>query len=263
MIVITQTDLDQPLSHARIFYQNILTRENLTGTSGLDNFPLFAVVNRATYERYVPSSMPATLHVDAGSAVTVDYFAIAAHTLFSAGCTVSIESSDDNDTWTQQQTFAVSDNRATIGLFDSVSARYWRLVMSGGSAPEVGVFFLGKSLAMQRAIYAGHSPLLLSRVTAVRPSLSETGQWLGATLERKGFKASFSWQNLTAAWYRQNFDLFAKSNPRANPFFISWRPETFAQEVAYCWTTSDITPSNTGPRDLMSVSIDVEAYSDE
>lgn len=247
---------------ARIGYKSILTTTNLSGTAGATGFPLSAVVNPATYERYTPSAMPAEIVCDAGAAVSIDYVGIAAHTLGTNASTVYLESSADNVTWTTRLTMAPTDDTTIIGMIAPVSARYWRLSIYGGSAPTIGIVYLGQVLTMQRNIYGGHTPLTLARITAVRPVLSETGQWLGATQERKGFKTGFTWKNLTAAWYRDNFDPFVATNPRVKPFFIAWRPYSFPAEVGYCWATGDIAPSNSGIRNFMEVSMDVEGFSD-
>lgn len=247
---------------ARIGYRSILTAANLSGTAGTTGFPLAAIVNPATYERYTPSAMPAEIVCDAGAAVAVDYVAIAAHNLGSKGCMVILESSSDNVTWTTHLAIIPTDDTTIIGLIGAISARYWRLSIYGSSAPTIGVVYLGQVLTMPRNIYGGHTPITLARVTAVRPTLSETGQWLGATQERKGFATSFAWKNLTAAWYRANFDPFVATNPRARPFFIAWRPKTFPAETAYCWATDDIKPSNSGTKDFMEAGMSVEGFSD-
>lgn len=251
-----------PGNAARIGYRSILPTATLTGTAGTTGFPMAAIINPATYERYTPVSMPATVTADAAAAVSCDYVGIAAHNLGTHGCTVYVESSPDNTTWTTRATITPTDDTTIMGLFTSASARYWRVRITGSTAPTVGVVYLGSILTMQRNIYGGHSPLVLSRVTAVRPSLSETGQWLGATQERRGFAGSYAWKNLTAAWYRANFDPFVATNPRIQPFFIAWRPEGYPEDVGYCWATGDISPSNQGIKDLMEVNIQVEGFSD-
>jgi hypothetical protein len=248
--------------YARIGYQSILAAATLSGTAGQPRFPMSSITNPATYERYTPTAMPATIQADAGAVMACDYVGIAAHNLGSLGCTVYVESSTDAVNWTTRLTLTPTDDTTLMGLFDPVSARYWRLRITGTTAPTVGVVYLGAMLTMQRTIYGGHTPITLARVTAVRAALSETGQWLGATQTRNGFSTSFAWKNLTAAWYRANFDPFVATNPRVKPFFIAWRPYSFPSEVGYCWATGDISPSNQGLRDFMTVDMKVEGFSD-
>lgn len=246
-----------PLTHARIGWQNIVRPNNVTGTAGLTGLPITALANPLTYDRYRPSSSPTQIVVDAGTPVTVDYIGIAAHTL--AGTTVTFASSDDDVTYTTRLTMAITNNDPIMGLITPVQARYWRISVTWSQSPFIGVLYIGKVLEMQRAIYQGHTPGNLSRVTEIRPNISEQGQWLGRSIVRKGYQTQYDWSNLKADWYRANFDPFVES-ARANPFFIAWRPETFPNEVLYAWTGNDIAPSNSGPKDFMSVSLGVEAY---
>ncbi len=74
---------------------------------------------------------------------------------------------------------------------------------------------------------------------------------------RSGFQADFSWQHLTPAFYRSEFDLFV-ADALQFPFFIAWRPSTFTESVGYVWSGQDISPSNMGiGKGLMQVSISV------
>lgn len=247
---------------ARIGYRSVLPAATLSGTAGQPGYPLSAITNPATYERYRPTALPASIQVDCGAAMAVDYIGIAAHTLGSSGCTVVLESSTNQSTWTNRLTISPGSDETIMGFFGQVSERYWRIRITGPVVPLVGVVYLGAALTMQRELYGGHTPLVLARMTAVRPNLSETGQWLGASQTRAGFGTSFAWRHLTAAWYRAEFDPFVATNPRVRPFFIAWRPHSFPSEVGYCWATEDIAPQNMGIRDLMSVDMRVEAFRD-
>lgn len=258
-IVTGQITLDQPLTHARIGYQSVLPNAVITGTVGLTGFPLSNLKNPATYERYRPSSIPATINIDCGSVVAVDYFAMQSSGVDS----VQIYSSANGTNYTLEMQYNIANaNRASMAILSEKTFRYWRIVVSGNN-PDIRAMKLGKALAMQRPIYGGHSPVTLSPIYSVRPTLSEKGQFLGSSVQRKGFSTSYQWGNLTANWYRDNFDAFVKSAPQANPFFIAWRPITHPDEVAYCWSTGNISPKNTGTRDLMEVSLSVEGFANE
>lgn len=242
-----------PLTHARIGYRSIVRPHNITASSAHTDHPAVNVASVNTYQFWQPQSLPATLTVDAGEPVTVDYLGIAAHTL--AGSTVVFESSENGTDWTVQGDLAPV-NQALMLLIEPTEARYWRIRIEGSGTPRVGVVFIGRALAMQRAIYGGHSPITLSRQTTIRPNKSDTGQFLGRTVIRRGVQTSASWRHLSAEWYRQNFDPFvAYATQGQGPFFFAWRPASFPDEVAYVWTSDDIAPSNMGTRDLMEVSM--------
>jgi hypothetical protein len=252
---------DPPLTHARIGWQNIATAENLmTGvtSAGISGFPVTAITNPLTYERYRPvDATVAGIRFDAGAPVTVDYVGIAAHTL--EGKTVEFQSSDNNITFTNRLIMVPTGRTDILGLISPITARYWRIRIEYTVSPFIGVIYIGKSLAMQREIYGGHTPITLSRSTTILPNVSDTGQWVGRSIIRSGYSSQYDWRHLTASWYRANFDPFVE-HARRKPFFIAWRPQQYPAEVVYGWTPGDIVPVNMGLKDYMSVSLPVEGY---
>jgi hypothetical protein len=121
--------------------------------------------------------------------------------------------------------------------------------------------YFGALLEMQRPFYRGHSPMALSRNTKKVPRTSESGQFLSNTSIRSGTSSTYAWQNLNAAWYRTNFVPFVRSLEN-EPCFIAWNPSQFADDVEFAWTNDNISPTNSGPRDLMSVSINFMGLGD-
>lgn len=248
--------LDAPANHARIGWHSIVNYFNVSGTDGLSGYPLTSISNPATYDEYRPVSSPASVVIDAGSAQACDYFAVQHKGISSA----TVEYSSDGVSYTQIDSVAVFGS-AFMFQFLSTSARYWRLTFTGSNM-AIKAFKLGRVLEMQRSIYSGHTPITLAPKHAVRNNLSESGQFLGASVKRTGYATSYEWNNLSPIWYRDKFDAFVKSIPRANPFFIAWNPLKYPLEVAYCWATGDISPTNTGRPDKMSVSLSVEGFAD-
>lgn len=249
-----------PLTHARIGYDSIglLSGASVTASSETTDFPEEAPLNPLTWDRWKPASVPATWEIDAGTGVSCDFCGIAAHSMGTNGNTVTVQY-HDGSTWQDIDDAMPGDDNPMMFLFEAVTAQRWRISITGGSAPYVGVVYFGAALAMQRAIYGGHSPGALSRKTALLPNRSEGGEWVGRSVIRRGVSATFDWKNLTASWYRENFDPFVAAAIE-RPFFIAWRPETFPAEVMYASADSDISPSNQGQRDLMSVSFQATGY---
>lgn len=257
-LILSPVAEDRPLTHARIGYRTIWRRPSATISASSEevDFPASAAAHELTYEFWRPASLPATWEVDAGDPVMVDYCGIASHTL--SGKAVEIQYHDGAD-WVTVSEVVPGDNTPLMFLFEPTEAARWRIRIDGGDVPSVGVIFFGRTLQMQRSIYGGHSPLNLSRSTTREPNRSDRGQWLGLSLIRRGVSTSFSWQNLTAAWYREHFDPFVEyATQSRGTFFIAWRPQTFPDEVGYCWVDQDdIEPSNQGQRDLMQVDMTV------
>ena len=262
MAVVIQTAFSpaRPLTHARIAHATITRTGTLSASGEQAGFEADAALNPLTYEFWRPDALPATWRIDAGAAVSVDYIGIAAHTLGTDGASVKPQWSDNDSAWndiTGISAHAPAKDGPVLFLFASESHRYWRIEVTGTTVPSIGVVFIGVALAMPRPIYGGHSPLDLSRTTVIRPLTSERGQFLGRSIVRSGFHADYSWQNLTPAFYRSEFDLFVEDALRF-PYFLAWRPSTFTESVGYVWSGQNISPSNMGiGKGLMQVSISV------
>ncbi len=248
------TDPDSPpfaLNHARILYASALAGSavSVTGGTGGAN-----VLNPATYSRWSFTGSQ-TMTITLPAARNVDAVGLAAHNF--AGASVAVEySTSDGGAWVSFGAAQSGQNAMLFLLPAPVSAKRLRVTVTGAGPLVLGVVYAGVALQMQRPIYKGHEPGTLCRVTEYQSAESEGGQWLGRNIIRQGLKTSFAWSKLGAAWFRQYFDPFVDA-ARSNPFFISWNPADYPREVVYAWTTSDVSPTNTGPRDLMSVSINV------
>lgn len=245
-------------NHARIGYQTYGRTGTWSASTEEINRPALQLKYAQTTKFWQPTASTSWVKLDAGSAVTVDYVGLVG--LYS-GLTLTLEYSNDDASWTAIDTRIVASNKAIMYLFDEIDARYWRMSFSGG-IPSLAVMYVGQVLIMERGVYGGFSPPSLSRSTGYTTNITETGQFAGRSIVKRGFQTSVPWDNLTANWYRANFDPFVES-ARSYPFFIAWRPDQYPEEIVYAWTNNDIKPSNQGQRDLMEVSIDLECHSYE
>lgn len=239
------------LTHARIGYESIAYGKTPTASSAASGYPAIAATYPTTYEYWQPNTVPATWAIDNAVPVACDFVGLVGD--FNGG-TVDVQYSDDGSSWTTQVSGQIT-GRVTMFLFESVTARYWRIQVTN-QIPSVSVVYIGKALAMQRRIYQGHSPLTLSRNTELTNNISEGGQYLGRSIVRQGVATDAAWSHLKADWYRSNFDPFVQS-ARTLPFFFAWRPSQFPQELGFVWTDGDVQPTNSGPKDYMSVSLNM------
>lgn len=249
-----------PLTHSRIGYDSITRTGTVTASSAQAGFPASAAANPLTYEFWRPEAAGDHWEVDAGEAVLVDFVGIAAHTL-GDGATVEIQYSTDGTAFTTADSVTPTNNAPIMFLFEPVEAQYWRIVVLDVVA-SVGVIYVGKVLEMERACYAGLSPIDLSRRTTIRPNISEGGQWLGRSIIREGSAMSVGFRHLNYDWYLENFDPFVEQ-AREYPFFFAWRPEGYPESVGYVWVNQDITPTTMGIRKFLEVNFDMEGLSIE
>jgi len=266
------------MNRARIAWDDKITEVSAT-QSETGFFPESALTWQ-TYERWMP--------FDDGDAITgafdeteIECICIGAHTLSRAqSFAVEVQTSDgweliditllDPPDWTLVADFTgdiynfrpASDDEAIMILISprvatAVRVTLWLDVFA--PYPTIGKLFAGPLLTMIRPFYQGHSPAMLSRDDLVISSLSESGEWIGRSVVRKGRSASMSWSNLPAPWYRENFDPLVE-HLVSKPCFIAWNPLRFPEDAFMASTGDSVAPTNSGPRDKMSVSINFRMY---
>jgi len=229
-----------PLSHARILYDNLFN-------NGVVSLPAAqGIANSNTYERWRLTGANQNIIITANSNQTINAICLGAHNLGSAGATVTIATSASTSAaFVNRATLTPSTNNSIMLLLTTnITVRRIRLTVNIATA-EIGILYAGLALVMPRPIFGGHAPITLQNKVTYINSASENGQWLGRTINRRGYATSYKWQFITDAWYRLNFEPFVEST-NLYPFFIAWRPDLYANEVAYCWRTDDVSPTNRG-----------------
>ncbi len=230
------------MRHARILYDNVLS--DASGSA--------LVRSPNTYERVTGQTfiftMPESRNIDCICALGVY-----------AGLTVSFRSAREGESFVTLGSVEAQDNKPIMFLFPQREAERVAVVISS-SAAMINIS-AGIALQMQRPIFGGHNPITMSRQTEYQSRRSESGNFVSRNIIRKGLSGAYEWTRLTDDWVREYFDPFIIA-ARKVPFYIAWRPESYPDEVAYAWTTGDISPNNIGTRNLMSVGMDVQAYGD-
>lgn len=230
--------------HPRIGYASLLLDipgAVLAATSETDDEPASNLRNPATYLRWrATSSATQNLDIDAGSAVTVGYWAIASHNLGTVGATARLYYSDNAMSWTAAATgLAPADDRVQIDEVAPTSHRYWRLAITGASAaPAIGVLYVGEILQVPTRVSVGHAPITLARKTQVVGGTSESGEFLGRRALRDAYQTQAAFGHLTLTWVNAHWKPFSQAT-RLRGFFWARRPVRDADETAYCWTTDD------------------------
>jgi hypothetical protein len=248
---------NEPLTHARILYAPITGTITADGTGGA------LAANDYTFQRWELGATSGDWTIQTAADADVDTVFIAAHSL--AGATILVQTAATaGGAFTTRATVTPTDNSTIAVMFNDAgvaySVREVRLSISG--APEtatVGIIRAGKALQMQQAVFGGVEPIGLNRIIETRHSMSETGQWLGRTIQRQARRTQMNWAHLTADWYRANFEPFSLALPQT-PFGLIQNPSKMPESVAWCWTDDTPTPSNMGIKNLMQVSLGITGY---
>lgn len=259
MAVIIDSALTNP-DHPRICYNNLSAAATVTASTEASGFAKENVQNALTWNFWQPTTQTSFLEFDFGSPTAIDYIGIAGHNCGTQGNTINIQYWDglSPGSWVTIDTTTPTDDSVILFLFASSNHQIFKVEFTGGSVPNVASIFMGNQLTMQRTIYGGHSPVTMSKKTVIRPNKSEGGQWLGRSTIRQSAIVNAEFKNLTASWFRANFEPFM-NDAIDDPFFFAWRPTTYPTELAYCWTGGDLTASNMGQADLMQVSLSASA----
>jgi len=229
MTVIFQTGYslpsgDEDLTHARIAHaNNWYAGGTIAASSAETGYFASAPDNSLTYEYWKPSSLPATWETDLGSAREVDYCAIAAHNMGSNGNTLQVQYWNGSSWSGVIPSTAITTEEPIFCIFAPQTRQRWRIQVSNGTAPTIGVIRFGKALQMPRPMSGGHQPLALGRETVSRANISETGEILGRSVLRRSLKSSYSWNIIENSWIDANWPDFQRA-AEAEPFFTAWRP---------------------------------------
>jgi len=242
------------LNHARILYDNLLTGSSVTSDTGLN--PAFTLIpNTAqrwtfTESGFIRYTLPAN--------VNIDTVCMGANNLSSGNYTATVYYKTSVGGSLQLFSFgSTPDNNNSIMFHrsDSVSVRVIEIYTTAGSgAGFIGSVYAGIALQMQRPFFAGHTPAVLARQADYYSSMSESGNFIGVEVRRRALESSAAWSNLTDSWYRQYFVPFLAS-AELLPFYFAWNLLEHPKDVVYCKNITNVSPSYTGQRDLMSVDI--------
>lgn len=253
---------DTPMTHARIAHSgNWLTGATISASTTDTDYFEDASDTSLTYEKWKPTSLPstaATWEANFGGAQSADYCVIAAHNLGTTGCTFKVQSWNGSSWVNRCALTAIADDMPIMVIFEPVAHTKYRVQVSVGANPEIGVIKFGVALQLERAMFGSHAPIDMARSTQNRSTKSETGEVLGKTKLRTMLASDYQWRNLTSAWVRANWLPFIKA-AEAEPFFIAWRPADFS-EVAFAIEQSFSVPTNMGVLDFMQVGMSVKAY---
>jgi hypothetical protein len=251
-LILSAEAAGEPLTHPRILYRTANIDDGVIVTASTETAagPKEMPLEPSTHGYWQASAMPATWTIDLGATRSINCVGLAEHTIGTEGAAVTVETSmGDTEGSPPVQIWTAlggevnpGDDAPLMFLDDARDARFVRLTFTGDFAPKIGVFYRGLALAMMRPPEMGYEPIPLARQTETHGSISRGGQFLGQAIKNYGVQSPISFMRLEHDWYRENFDPFVKS-ARQFPYFFSWAPANYPEEVAYVWTQEDIRPS--------------------
>ncbi|HAF43438.1 MAG TPA: hypothetical protein DCK83_00450 [Gallionellaceae bacterium] len=169
--------------------------------------------------------------VDCGSAKSADCLGIFNHDLFTGGCTVEVRGSTDNFAASDVlvHSYTPSANTPFIRDFTAVSYRYWRLRITGSSAPTLTIVAIGAGLEFPVRLPYGFDPL--SRKAFGQMNISEEGLPLGKSTMFEQWAQQLNFQHVENTWLRATFLPAWKAHLRDKPFLFAFDLSNYAGEI--------------------------------
>jgi len=175
----------------------------------------------------------------------VDYLALFGHNFGSAA--IAVELQDDSVSPPNilvQETLPADDTALILRFVPQVLAQLRLHLIQDGSppaAPRAAVLYCGRSLVMPRGLWRGYSPIVFARRPQTVSNRSESGNFLGRIVLSETLESDAPFRLIAPADYRSDIDAFLAAT-RDHPFFFAWRPQSYPDEVAYCWLSEPPLP---------------------
>lgn len=230
-----------------LLYDNILTGGTVTFSSeDATNVGANCYDYKTTTRWTIDATGSQTVLFDAGvsETETVNAFAIQGHNLSTSSSVLTLAHSDDNVTYTTFLTITPTTNANRMAYTaTSAAKRYWRVTITNCAATSyITNLFVGNALDLQTGAAVGFTPPAFGRTDRVLRSITEGGQFIGATLLSHELETQITASFLPYTWIDANFEAL-RAHVMTKPFFFAWDYNLHASEVAYCWLTSGGLPS--------------------
>lgn len=222
------------------------------------DYPVANLVNAETHLLWKSTSTnDQYLTVASASGDIVDYFAVARHNFGTGLVAVSFEIDIGYGYEEVSAPYTPEDDDPLMFMLPASSPVAFRVKLAPDSViPQAAVLYVGHSLVLPHRIYRDFNPLRLAVTSEVENGRSEQGEFLGRVAITERRSARLSLQNLPPRYYRTDIDPFVERS-RLYPFFFAWRPGTYPEDVALCWTNSSPIPTNQRSNGMMRVDMDI------
>lgn len=239
----------EPLNNPALGWHNLVTAENVSADSELDDYPASNLANPATDGRHLwksDSLETQYLTVTIGGIVTIDYLAVARHNFGTARTTVSVEALIDAE-WTEvHQPIMPGDDGPLMLRLAAQSTNGIRLKIvpdddEDTPKPEAAVLYTGKLLVFQRGVRGPFTPLTYGRRREVTNGRSESGNFLGRIQTGGSRQSVAGFDNFTEEWFEEHLAPFLEDGADF-PFFFAWQPGEKPFETGFAWLTEEPDP---------------------
>ncbi len=244
---------------------------NLSGTNGFPTVTLDAGANNIYFIATDSSTIITITATEASNNACTfvlyevidgeaDSLYIRYHNFFTASATISIESSNDNSSWTERLAgFTVTDNRAIFKMFTKVQAAYWRVkIVTASIAPYCAIVLLGERMEFPKGLCIGDGAIKPhGDIGIVADSVTgETGNLLGTSLKYNPItmEAEFAPGSLWTWWNETFWPWWRDYACRGKPFVWATDASGFPGQIY--WMMLDLEEDTYSPPMTLTAKVD-------
>lgn len=248
---------ERPLTHGRICYQR--EAGTITTSGAAAGFPAVNAGTLRTDSGWRPDALPATWVLTFAAPAVVSYIGIAKHDLGSLGAVFSLEYDIGAGfvAYPGMSGRTATDDKPILFLALPRAVDAIRLtVTSADAVPTISVISAGEADEMPRPFVWTGQPITEGEQIAYEDTRSQTGNWLGRSVQSQGLQFSLTMQNVSEAWRQTTWAAFKVwANGEGAAFFIAARPGGYPDEVAFAWTNQNPRANRSTPNKAISTEI--------
>ena len=259
MTVLIETDfvgVDHNLTHGRICYRR--APGTITTSSAAAGFPAVNAGTLRTDSAWRPTALPATWRLNCDPDEDVSYIGIAKHNLGSLNAVFSLQyaSGAGDVTFPGMTDISVDNDKPILLLCNTRSVESVRILITSADAmPTIAVISAGVAMEMPRPFVWTGQPITEGEQVAFEDTRSQTGNWLGRSVQSTGLQFSLTMQNASEYWRKTTWqDFKAWANGEGAAFFVAARP-CYPEEVAYAWMNDTARASRGRPNKTNSTEL--------
>lgn len=222
-----------------LLHDNLALSATATATTSAAGFPPSGVTTENTWQAWTCGAASGTLQLDLGAARSFDTLAVVGHNLASVGASLRFQRKLlAGDAWTDLDLITPPDGRPAVLLLAApVSARYVACLIPAGAsaAPSIAAVMIGTRLRLPSWVQPGYVRAPDAEAVEGEAAISRGGQYLGATVRRRGGRLAPVLSPMERSWWDANMTGFRAHYAARRPFLWGSSPSDHAADVAYAW----------------------------
>lgn len=260
MTVLIETNFvgnDRNLTHGRICYQR--TAGTITASTAAAGFPAANAGTVRTDSGWRPTALPATWTTTYAAPEAISYIGIAKHYLGSLGAVFSLEYDEGAGfvAFAGMSGVSVDNDKPILFLCRARNVDAIRLTVTSADAmPTISVISAGVADEMPRPFVWTGQPITEGEQVAFEDTRSQTGNFVGRSIQSQGLQFSLTMQNASECWRQSTWQDFKRwANGEGAAFFVAARPCHYVEEVAFAWMNDTARASRSRPNKRNSTEV--------